>query len=346
MKLKIILAYFMALLFLSGITLRTQAENSYPFDWKLYPLVFSDERYYIKEVMDERPAPERNVPPDQAFPSFTTLDLETNLESYLNEALPEAAGKLPVILRIKNLKFAQLGSDGMVNPSLTVGVEFWLEKEGTNGKIYETEIVSVKKQNLVPGIHEKHFADVLASCLTSFSAKFDESINKPIVGKENEVNIPIVNDPRITPSETINTQEIDVIMTSDSQLENDSEFLYEYASWAPSVGFGYGVISRENYGLELSLCYLQQTELTFGLDIFYVLSVGKYIYLSSGAGAYGHIDNDDTDDEEDAETYPLLWGNFFALQIHTENCFIGIGHHSLKGYMLEFGFKSKELKNP
>ena len=154
------------------------------------PVDFKAEGFYIKDVTDGRPDKEnigyirKGLIKRKKIPAHFKDGLEKAIYTYLKQSLRQDTTSVPVVLRITRLNISE--SKGLpVKGKAEVTMEFFREKGGSLGKLYEAEAFVEKPAVDVSGTHEERIRSVINTCLKSFNATDWQSVT-PVYFKERD----------------------------------------------------------------------------------------------------------------------------------------------------------------
>jgi len=154
------------------------------------PVDFKAEGFFIKNVIDGRADKEsigfvqKGIFKKTKVHASFKHGLETAIYNYLEKSLRQDKTSVPVVLRITHLNISESKSLP-VKGKAEVKMEFFREKNGSLGKLYEAEAFVEKPAINVTKTHEERIREVIITCLESFNKSDWQSVT-PMFFKERE----------------------------------------------------------------------------------------------------------------------------------------------------------------
>lgn len=154
------------------------------------PVDFEAQGFFIKGVTDGRTDTssigfiQKGLIKKRKIPAHFKYGLEKTIYNYLEQSLEQDKKSVPVVLQITHLKISE--SEGIpVKGKAEVKMEFYRERNGSLGKLYEAEAFVEKPAVNVSKTHEERIRSVINTCLKSFNESDWESIS-PVYFQEQE----------------------------------------------------------------------------------------------------------------------------------------------------------------
>ena len=152
------------------------------------PIEFDADGFYIKKVVDARKNKD-----DIGFVQkgvFKKIKVDAQLKDgvekavfdYLKENFDQDKNGIPIVLHITELKISE-SSSLPISGKAEIKMEFYRFKDGSIGKLYESEAFVEKPAVNVTKTHEERIREVIATCLESFN-KSDWKTVEPMYYKE------------------------------------------------------------------------------------------------------------------------------------------------------------------
>mgnify|MGYP006298226009 CR=1 FL=1 len=145
------------------------------------PIEFEADGFYIKKVTDGRSDKEsigfiqKGVFKKKKIQANFKDGLEKALFNYLDKSLIQDKNAVPVIVKVTHLHISE-SKDLPVKGKAEVKMEFYREKEGSIGRLYEAEAFVEKPAVNVSKTHEERIRSVINTCLKSFNESDWKSI--------------------------------------------------------------------------------------------------------------------------------------------------------------------------
>jgi len=154
------------------------------------PIEFDADGFYIKKVVDARKNKD-----DIGFVQrgvFKKTKVDANLKggvekaifSYLQQNFDQEKNGIPIVLYITELKISET-KNLPITGKADIKMEFYRFKDGSIGKLYESEAYVEKPAVNVTKTHEERIREVISTCLRSFN-KSDWQTADPMYYKEKE----------------------------------------------------------------------------------------------------------------------------------------------------------------
>lgn len=154
------------------------------------PIEFEADGFYIKKITDAREEKDnigfvqKGVFKKKKVDADLKGGLENSIQNYLEENFRQDPAGIPIVIRITELEISE-SSSLPIKGKAEVTMEFYREKDGSLGKLYEAESYVEKPAVNVTATHEERIREVIVSCLQNFNESDWESIS-PMYFKEEE----------------------------------------------------------------------------------------------------------------------------------------------------------------
>jgi len=154
------------------------------------PVDFEVEGFFIKNVKDGRANKEsigfvqKGIFKKTKVKASFKDGLETAVYNFLEKSVRQDNTSVPVILRITRLNISESQSLP-VKGRAEVKMEFYRERNGSIGKLYEAEAFVEKPAVNVSKTHEERIREVIITCLKSFNES-DWQSGTPMFFEERE----------------------------------------------------------------------------------------------------------------------------------------------------------------
>ena len=151
---------------------------------------FEANDFYIKKVTDAREKKDnigfvqKGVFKKKKVDADLKGGIETAIAYFLEENFTQDPTGVPIVIRITELKISE-SSSLPIKGKAEVKMEFFREKDGSIGKLYEAESFVEKPAVNVTATHEERIREVISSCLQNFNNSDWQSIS-PMYFKEEE----------------------------------------------------------------------------------------------------------------------------------------------------------------
>jgi len=178
---------FIIILFVFGIHNTIWAQNEV-IVLQNEPIAFKADGYYIKNVIDARKDKSNIGFVQKGVFKKTKVDaqlkggVEKAIYNYLKENFRQDPNTVPIVIRITKLEISE-SSSLPIKGKAEIAMEFCREKNGSLGKLYDSEAFVEKPAVNVTKTHEERIREVITSCLKSFNDSDWKSID-PIYIKE------------------------------------------------------------------------------------------------------------------------------------------------------------------
>lgn len=152
------------------------------------PVEFEADGFYIKKVTDAREEQEnigfvqKGVFKKKKVDADLKSDVGNAVFNYLEENFKQDRSGVPIVIRITELKISE-SSSLPIKGKAEVKMEFFREKNGSIGKLYEAESFVEKPAVNVTATHEERIREVIVSCLQNFNSSDWQAIS-PMYFKE------------------------------------------------------------------------------------------------------------------------------------------------------------------
>ena len=152
------------------------------------PITFSANGFYIKNVIDARKDKSNIGFVQKGVFKKTQVDaklkggVEKAIYNYMKENFSQEPNAVPIVIRITKLEISESKSIP-VKGKAEIAMEFCREKNGSLGKLYDSEAFVEKPAVNVTKTHEERIREIITSCLKSFNDSDWKSIN-PVYIKE------------------------------------------------------------------------------------------------------------------------------------------------------------------
>lgn len=156
------------------------------------PIGFKANGFYIKKVIDHRSDKDsigfvqKGLFKKKKITAKMKNGLESSISNFLAENFKQDIDGLPIVLRITKLHISET-SKLPVTGKAEIKMEFYREKNGSIGKLYEGEAFVEKPAVDVTKTHEERIREVIATCIESFNDSDWKTI-EPMYFKEEEKN--------------------------------------------------------------------------------------------------------------------------------------------------------------
>jgi hypothetical protein len=154
------------------------------------PIEFKADGFYIKKVTDARKDKENIGFVQKGTFKKRKIDadmkggVDSAIYNYLEQSFSQDTKAVPIVLHITQLNISE--SSGLpVKGKAEIKMEFYREKNGNVGKLYDEEAFVEKPAVNVTKTHEERIREVITSCLKSFNDSDWQTIT-PIYYKEVE----------------------------------------------------------------------------------------------------------------------------------------------------------------
>lgn len=152
------------------------------------PIAFEANGFYIKKVADARKNKDnigfvqKGVFKKKKVDADLKGGVETAISNFLQENFTQDPSGVPIVIRITELKISE-SSSLPIKGKADITMEFFREKDGSLGKLYEAGSFVEKPAVNVTATHEERIREVIVSCLESFNESDWQSIS-PMYFKE------------------------------------------------------------------------------------------------------------------------------------------------------------------
>lgn len=156
------------------------------------PIEFEADGFYIKNVIDAREEKDnigfvqKGVFKKKKVDADLKNGVENAIADFLKKNFKQDPTGVPIVIRITKLEISE-SSSLPIKGKAEVKMEFFREKDGSIGKLYEAESFVEKPAVNVTATHEERIREVIVSCLQNFNNSDWQSIS-PMYFEEKENN--------------------------------------------------------------------------------------------------------------------------------------------------------------
>ncbi|MFW5832175.1 MAG: hypothetical protein ACOCVA_07965, partial [Prolixibacteraceae bacterium] len=154
------------------------------------PIEFDADGFYIKKIVDARENKgdigfvQKGVFKKTKVDAQLKGGVEKAVFDYLEENFDQDKNGVPIVLHITELKISE-SSSLPITGKAEVKIEFFRFKDGSIGKLYESEAFVEKPAVNVTKTHEERIREVVSTCIESFN-KSDWKTAEPMYFKEKQ----------------------------------------------------------------------------------------------------------------------------------------------------------------
>ena len=154
------------------------------------PIEFDADGFYIKKVVDARENKDdigfvqKGVFKKTKVEAHLKGGVEEAILNYLKENFDQDNDGIPIVLHVNELKISETKSLPITGKA-EIKLEFYHFKDGSIGKLYESEAFVEKPAVNVSKTHEERIREVITTCLESFNNS-DWKTVEPVYFKEKE----------------------------------------------------------------------------------------------------------------------------------------------------------------
>ena len=154
------------------------------------PIEFDADGFYVKKVVDTRKNKDdigfvqKGVFKKTKVEAHLKNGVEKGIYTYLQENFNQDRNGVPIVLHITELEISETKSLPIAGKA-EIKIEFYRERDGSIGKLYESEAFVEQPAVNVTKTHEERIREVISTCLESFNQS-DWKTVEPVYFKEKQ----------------------------------------------------------------------------------------------------------------------------------------------------------------